>query len=32
MKYYIYQGVGTVGELNKIAEVTDKNEYTVEEN
>lgn len=29
MKYYIYQGVGTGGELNKIAEVEDKKEYTV---
>ena len=29
MKYYIYQGMGTDGELNKIAEVTDKKEYTV---
>lgn len=28
MKYYIYQGVGTDGELTKIAEVTDKKEYT----
>ena len=29
MKFYIYQGIGTGGELNKIAEVTNKNEYTV---
>lgn len=29
MKYYIYQGVGTDGDLQKIAEVTDKKEYTV---
>ena len=29
MKYYIYQGVGTGGELNKIAEVENKKEYTV---
>lgn len=29
MKYYIYQGVGTDGDLNKIAEVEDKKEYTV---
>lgn len=29
MKYYIYQGIGTDGDLNKIAEVTDKKEYTV---
>lgn len=29
MKYYIYQGVGTGGDLNKIAEVDDKEEYTV---
>lgn len=29
MKYYIYQGVGTDGELNKIAEVENKKEYTV---
>ncbi|UWF81044.1 MAG: hypothetical protein [Bacteriophage sp.] len=28
MKYYIYQGVGADGELAKIAEVTDKKEYT----
>ena len=28
MKYYIYQGVGADGELTKIAEVTDKKEYT----
>lgn len=28
MKYYIYQGVGADGELVKIAEVTDKKEYT----
>ncbi|UAW59505.1 hypothetical protein K3F51_06720 [Limosilactobacillus reuteri] len=28
MKYYIYQGVGSDGELTKIAEVTDKKEYT----
>ena len=28
MKYYIYQGVGTDGELKKIAEVEDKKEYT----
>lgn len=29
MKYYIYQGVGTDGDLQKIAEVTDKKEYTI---
>lgn len=29
MKYYIYQGIGTDGDLNKIAEVIDKKEYTV---
>lgn len=29
MKYYIYQGNGTDGELNKIAEVEDQTEYTV---
>lgn len=29
MKYYIYQGNGTDGELQKIAEVEDKKEYTV---
>lgn len=29
MKYYIYQGVGTDGELAKIAEVENKKEYTV---
>lgn len=29
MKFYIYQGVGTDGELTKIAEVEDKKEYTV---
>lgn len=29
MKFYIYQGVGTDGELKKIAEVTDKKSYTV---
>lgn len=29
MKYYIYQGVGTDGELKKVAEVEDKKEYTV---
>lgn len=29
MEYYIYQGVGTGGDLNKIAEVEDKKEYTV---
>lgn len=28
MKYYIYQGIGSNGELKKIAEVTDKKEYT----
>lgn len=28
MKYYIYQGIGSDGELRKIAEVTDKKEYT----
>ncbi|PWT69177.1 hypothetical protein DKZ26_04790, partial [Limosilactobacillus reuteri] len=28
MKYYIYRGVGADGELVKIAEVTDKKEYT----
>lgn len=28
MKYYIYQGTGTDGELKKIAEVTDKKTYT----
>lgn len=29
MKYYIYQGTGTSGELTKIAEVTDQKTYTV---
>ena len=29
MKFYIYQGVGTDGELKKIAEVENKKEYTV---
>ena len=29
MKYYIDQGVGTDGELKKVAEVEDKKEYTV---
>lgn len=29
MKYYIYQGVGTDGDLKKIAEVENKKEYTV---
>lgn len=29
MKFYIYQGVGADGDLKKIAEVTDKKEYTV---
>ena len=29
MKFYIYQGVGTDGELKKIAEVEDEKEYTV---
>ena len=29
MKFYIYQGVGTDGELKKVAEVEDKKEYTV---
>lgn len=29
MKYYIYQGVGTDGELKKVAEVENKKEYTV---
>ncbi|MHC5520029.1 Ig-like domain-containing protein [Limosilactobacillus vaginalis] len=29
MKYYIYEGTGTDGELKKIAEVEDKKEYTV---
>lgn len=29
MKYYIYKGVGTDGELQKIAEVENKKEYTV---
>lgn len=29
MKYYIYQGIGTDGDLKKIAEVTDEKEYTV---
>lgn len=28
MKYYIYQGIGNDGELKKVAEVTDKKEYT----
>ena len=28
MKYYIYKGVGTDGELQKIAEVENKKEYT----
>lgn len=28
MKYYIYQGEGADGDLKKIAEVTDKKEYT----
>lgn len=29
MKFYIYQGTGTDGELKKIAEVENKKEYTV---
>lgn len=29
MKFYIYQGVGTDGELTKVAEVENKKEYTV---
>lgn len=29
MKYYIYQGTGTDGELTKIGEVEDENSYTV---
>lgn len=29
MKFYIYQGVGTDGELKKVAEVEKKKEYTV---
>lgn len=29
MKYYIYQGTGTDGELKKVAEVENKKEYTV---
>ncbi|WP_347981292.1 Ig-like domain-containing protein [Limosilactobacillus portuensis] len=29
MKFYIYQGVGTDGELKKVAEVENKKEYTV---
>lgn len=29
MKYYIYQGTGTDGELTKIGEVEDKKSYTV---
>lgn len=29
MKYYIYQGIGTDGELKKVAEVENKKEYTV---
>lgn len=29
MKYYIYQGIGTDGELTKIGEVEDKKSYTV---
>lgn len=29
MKFYIYQGEGTDGELKKIGEVEDKKEYTV---
>lgn len=29
MKYYIYQGMGTDGALNKIAEVENEKEYTV---
>lgn len=29
MKFYIYQGMGTDGELKKIAEVENKKEYTV---
>ena len=28
MKYYIYQGIGTDGELKKVAEVENKKEYT----
>lgn len=28
MKYYIYEGEGTTGELKKVAEVTDKKTYT----
>ncbi len=29
MKFYIYQGTGTDGELKKVAEVENKKEYTV---
>ena len=29
MKFYIYQGVGTDGELKKVAEVENKKEYIV---
>lgn len=29
MKFYIYQGVGTDGELKKVAEIENKKEYTV---
>ena len=29
MKFYIYQGIGTDGELTKVAEVENKKEYTV---
>lgn len=29
MKYYIYQGTGTDGELEKVGEVESKHEYTV---
>ncbi len=29
MKFYIYQGTGTEGELKKVAEVENKKEYTV---
>ena len=29
MKFYIYQGIGTDGELKKVAEVENKKEYTV---
>ena len=28
MKFYIYRGVGSFGELTKIAEVTDAKTYT----